>query len=261
MHSLPVSPETVDLGVVQPEDGVEAGELGGEELTSTRSIPVNSVVNLLERGTVGTSGSKLVEGGRSGHDIVGPLLVGTSAEVIVGGTGEAIGSRAVVDSATVLVIPGAVLAVEGDLGEVVGVERVLHVDGLETAAVGDLDLDVGLGENIRDAIDGPIPVRSSQSVGSINVGLAVLGRVKVGQSLGVLDEDLLVKQNVRTVPGQEDALSVRAVSRPSVTVSTTTTVPLDKGLAVNTTNLEVGLPVGLAGVVHGADSSHVKVPG
>jgi len=261
MHSLPVSPETVDLSVVQPEDGVEARELGGEELASTRSIPVNGVVNLLERSTVGTSGSKLVEGGGSGHDIVGPLLVGTSAEVVVGGAGEAVGSRAVVDSATVLVIPVTVLAVEGGLGEVVGVERVLHVNGLETAAVGNLDLDVGLSENVRDAVDGPIPVGSSQGVGSINVGLAVFGRIKVGQSLGVLDEDLLVKQNVRTVPGQEDALSVRAVSRPSVTVSTTATVPLDKGLAVNTTNLEVGLPVGLAGVVHGADSSHVKVPG
>lgn len=84
VHGLPVSPETVDVGVVQPEEGVEARELGGEELTGARSIPVNGVVNLLERSTVGTGGSELVEGGRSGHDIVDPLLVRSLAEEFVG---------------------------------------------------------------------------------------------------------------------------------------------------------------------------------
>lgn len=259
VHSLPVGPETVDLGVVQPEESVETRELSGEELTGARSIPVNGVVDLLEGSTVGTGGSELVEGGRSGHDIVDPLLVGSLLEERVGAAGELVGSRAVVDSGAVLVIPVSVLAIENVLGEVVGVKRVLHVDGLETAAVRDLDLDVGLGKDVGDAIDGPIPVGSSQVVGCVDVLLTVLGRVEVGQSLGVLDESLLVKQNVRTVPCQEDALSVRAVSWPAVTVSTTTTVPLDKGLAVDASNLEVRLPVGLLGIVHGADSSHVKV--
>jgi hypothetical protein len=30
---------------------------------------------------------------------------------------------------------------------------------------------------------------------------------------------------------------------------------------VNTTNLEIRLPIGLLGIVHGADGPHVKVPG
>lgn len=259
VHSLPVGPKTVDLGVVQPEERVETREFGGEELASTRSIPVNGVVNLLERSTVGTSGSELVEGGGSGHDIVNPLLVGSPAKESVGGGGEAVGSRAVVDSVAILVIPVSVLSVESFLGEVVSVERVLHVDGLETAAVRDLDVDVGLGKNSRNAINGPIPVGSSQFVGCINVLRTVLGRIKVGESLGVLDENLLVKQDVRSVPGQEDALSVRTVSRPAVAVSATTAVPLDEWLAVNTSNLEIRLPIGLLGIVHGADGSHVKV--
>lgn len=80
VHGLPVSPETIDVGVVQPEDGIEARELGGEELAGARSIPVNGVVDLLERSTVGTGGSELVESGRSGHDIVDPLLVRPLAE-------------------------------------------------------------------------------------------------------------------------------------------------------------------------------------
>lgn len=261
VHSLPVGPETIDLDVVEPEESVETRELGGEELTSTRSIPVNGVVNLLKRSTVGTSGSKLVEGGGSGHDIVNPLLVWSLAKECVGGAGEAVGSRAVVDSGAVLVIPVSVLATESVLGEVVGVERVLHVDGLETAAVRDLDVDVGLGENSRDAIRCPIPVGSSQFVGCINILRSVLGRIKGGESLGVLDENLLVKQGVRSVPCQEDALSVGTVSRPAVAVSATTAVPLNEWLAVNTSNLEVRLPIGLLGIVHGADGSHEEVPG
>lgn len=260
VHGLPVSPETVDLGVVHPEDGVEAGELSGEELTSARGIPVNGVVDLLERSTVGAGRSELVEGGGSGHDIVHPLLVGSLAEVVVGGSGEAIGGRAVVDAASVLIVPLSVLATESILGEVVSVERVLHVDGLETATVGDLDIDHRLSDNRRDAVDGPIPEGGSQRVGCINVLLAVLGRVKVGQSLGVLDEDLLVKQNVGTVPGQEKALAVGTVSRPAIAASATTTVPLNERLSMNTSNLEEGLPIGLLSVVHGADSSNVKIP-
>lgn len=84
VHSLKVSPETIDVGVVQPEEGVEGRELGGEELAGARSIPVNGVVNLLERSTVGTGGSELVEGCRSSHDIVDPLLVRSLAKELVG---------------------------------------------------------------------------------------------------------------------------------------------------------------------------------
>lgn len=77
----------------------------------------------------------------------------------------------------------------------------------------------------------------------------------------MLDEDLLVEQDIGTMPCQEDALTVRAVSGPAIAASTTTTVPLNEGLSVNTTDLEVGLPVSLLSIVHGADGSHVKVPG
>lgn len=205
VHELPVGPETVDVGVVHPEDGVKARELGHQELTSTGSIPVNGVVDLLQRGTAVASGSKLVEASRVGEDIVGPLLVGSLAEEAVGGRGEAVRSRASVHARAVLVVPLSVLASNGVLGEGVGVEGVLHVDSLEAAAVGDLDVD-HLGNNgVGDAVDGPVPVGRSESVGGIDVLLTVLGRVEVRESLGVLDEDLLKEQDVGTVPGQEQA--------------------------------------------------------
>ena len=236
--------KAVDVGVVQPENGVESSDIEeGHVPTVSTSSSVDLVVNGLEAVSVAAVGAGTQRGGAGATpvgltreeriDTLAPCDLGLSEHdvhliiVVLGAFGTTDGNRGVVDRAR------AYLGRQCS-AEAVRVERVRDGDG--STGLGDGDGPVanggGHGGLAGSRVRGPVEVGRAEADECVPPPLLLVGG-EAGDHFGrVHVKGLLEDGKVRPMPRAEERVAVRAVS--SLVEEGALVVPRNVGTSVNT---------------------------
>lgn len=278
---LPHGEQTVDVGVVQEEGGVEGGKVVEGHVTRralSAGQRVDTVVDRLERDTAALAllGDTVVgnveevgAGRQDAVDLGARLRVVVADRLdrlrIVGCRARALVARVAQRAAPLVPVAAA------DAGEVARSVRVHLGEGVER--VGDLllalrrvDGDGLVGHGLGHGIDrvarggdfGPVPVRVTEGRQGVLVSRLV-GALELIDDVLSRDEHLLLPQrDVGSVPAGEEGRRVGAVSIAGLRALHA--VPYDVRHTVNTGDLVPGHDVAVVSVLESLHGQHKQVP-
>ena len=276
LNNLVHGKETIDIGVMEPEGGVEGGDIQIDHVATSFSTNRNvdeivdafqtvGVVAILVGADTDGGAGDIASGGTAHEDTIDTITEIQSAGVHDGSNFVVVAAGGVGPWATKsggVVVPRRASHLGGNAAPVVLVERIVDLPTASWAVNPDslVTHELWGGSLARRRSFGPVPEWHTESIGSVPPALLLVGGELADDFLNAEVPCLLENGEIRTMPGTEEDLAVRAEAS-LVDERGREVVPRDKGTAVNTSNLIVAQSVVL-GLVHEAvHTEQIEIPG